>query len=437
MVLYRYNRILPRLLAWLLCVSLLLPAFPAASAEKIIPLFSEAAILMDADTGQILFEKNSRQRMYPASITKVMTGLLALTCLDPKAQLTVSQTAVNAVPSTSSHISLVPGEQFPVEEAMYALGMESANDAANVLAEAVSGDLASFARQMTERAQSLGCTGTHFVNANGLPNGNHYTTAYDMALITAAALQVPGLSTYFSTVEHKFPATNAHPEGRHFSNKNRMLPGGQYAYDGVILTKTGWTSDAQGTFIAVVRREQTTLIAVLMKSPLLENKYQDACALMDYGFHDFTRVTVSGKEAARGLKLGDYRPSEEQSISFLIPTELDASGIVFSTEEIVDSRTDSQTQVTLNARLGDMPLPDTQLFLSRQKHSMFRLFAEEELADELSETAGLPRLTLTLTGMALLLLVTWWRLHRREVRRRHRQRRIDGLARAMRRHMEE
>ena len=133
-----------RLLSMLLCCLLTFAAALPVTAEEELELASQAAVLMDADTGTVLYQKNMHQVLYPASITKLMTALLALQNLETTQVLTVSQAAVNAVPRTSSHISLLPGERFTVEEALYAIGMESANDAANVLAEAVAGSLDAF-----------------------------------------------------------------------------------------------------------------------------------------------------------------------------------------------------------------------------------------------------------------------------------------------------
>ena len=181
-----------RLLTLFLAAMLLCGALPA-SAEEELNLASQAAVLLDAETGAVLYQKNMHQVLYPASITKIMTALLAVQNLQPETVLTVSQTAVNAVPRTSSHISLKAGERLTVEQALYAIGMESANDAANVLAEAVSGSLEGFAQLMTETAAQLGAKNTHFANANGLPDSSHTTTAYDMALITAAAWKQEGL----------------------------------------------------------------------------------------------------------------------------------------------------------------------------------------------------------------------------------------------------
>lgn len=309
----------PRRILSALTVCLVLLGAGGVRVRAELDLASEAAILMDAETGQVLFAKNAGEQLYPASITKVMTAMLTLQSLEPEQLLTVSQTAVDAVPRTSSHISLLTGEQLTVEQALYAIGMESANDAANVLAEAVSGDLASFAQRMTQQAADLGAVHTQFTNANGLPDSQHYTTAYDMALITAAALKIPGLSEYFSRVDYVLPATNL-SAARTFSNKNRLLPGGQYAYDGVLMAKTGWTTSAQGTFVAAVRRGDMTLIAVTLKSPLLEDKYKDTWKLMDYGFSHYTRVSVTGEELASWLTLGDYAPISGQSLCFLMTT---------------------------------------------------------------------------------------------------------------------
>ena len=283
-----------RLLTLFLAAMLLCGALPA-SAEEELNLASQAAVLLDAETGAVLYQKNMHQVLYPASITKIMTALLAVQNLQPEAVLTVSQTAVNAVPRTSSHISLKAGERLTVEQALYAIGMESANDAANVLAEAVSGSLEGFAQLMTETAAQLGAKNTHFANANGLPDSSHATTAYDMALITAAAWKQEGLKKYFSTVTYTLPATNL-SAARSFNNKDRLLPGGQYYYDGVEMAKTGWTSSAQGTFAAVVQKGDVTLVAVTLQDG---NDWADHRTLYEFGF---SRADAAETAAACGRK---------------------------------------------------------------------------------------------------------------------------------------
>lgn len=270
------------------CLLAMVPRANAAQAQP--ELASEAAILMDAETGQILYEKNAYERLYPASITKVLTGLLALEALQAEDVLTVSQEAVSQVPRTSSHISLLPGEQLRAEDAMYALAISSANDAANVLAEAVSGSVSEFAERMNEAARAFGATDSHFVNPNGLPNAEHYTTAYDMAQITRKALENPDFLRYFGSGAYDMPATNL-SQARSLVCKNQFIDGTR-ACPGLLFSKTGWTTSAQGTLVSAARRNGVTLIAVTLRSPMLEDKYDDTQALFDYGFTQYEKREI-------------------------------------------------------------------------------------------------------------------------------------------------
>lgn len=381
----RLHQMLGRCAAFILCFVFAAGMAVPAAAEDSLELYSEAAVLMDAETGQVLYQKNGDMQLYPASITKVMTALLALSCLNPQDVLTVSQTAVNAVPRTSSHVSLDPGEQITVEQALYALAMESANDAANVLAEAVSGSLGEFAHRMTAEAVSLGTMKTNFTNANGLPDDAHYTTAYDMALITAAAMKVPGFLDYFSRVHYDCPPTNRNG-GRTFENKSQILSGNYY-YEGVLMSKTGWTSSAQGTLVTAAKRGDTTLIVVALKSPRTENKYQDAWTLFDYGFSQYSLVDITGEALAQQVNFGDYIPMEGQKTAYLLPVGTTFSQMHFSLAKGMDMTAASgeRTAVTIQASIGDMRLPDTNLILERKP-------VGEELEEE---TAALEEMILT------------------------------------------
>lgn len=429
------NRI-TRLLCLALCWLVLAGAAPAR-AEEPLALASQAAVLLDADTGTVLYEKNMHQALYPASITKLMTALLAVQSLEPERVLTVSQTAVNAVPRSSSHISLLPGEQLTAEQALYAIGMESANDAANVLAEAVAGSMEAFAAQMNETARALGATQTHFSNANGLPDSTHTTTAYDMALITAAAWKQEGLARYFNTVSYTLPATNL-SAARSFRNKDRLLAGGQYYYDGVQMAKTGWTSNAQGTFAAVVQRDGVTLVAVTLKSPLLEDKYKDTHKLLDYGFSRYSRVTVSGEQLAAGQSLGDFTPVAGQTFSYLIPSEMSAQDIRYTVElpESTDKRVLRLT-ATVTATLQELRLPDVQLTLERPPAPRQTFILSELLQNPAATLEGVPRglrIVIAVAALALIVLILFW-LHR-QLQRHRRRRHLKARIRRMKKKME-
>ncbi len=427
-----------RVLPWLLCF-LLLP-FPVR-AEEPLQLASQAAVLMDGDTLTVLYEKNMNEPLYPASITKLMTALLAMETLEPEQVLTVSQSAVNAVPRTSSHISLLPGEHLTVEDALYAIGMESANDAANVLAEAVAGSLEAFAALMTRRAQELGAVNTHFANANGLPDSSHVTTAYDMALITAAALRQEGLSTYFSTVNYTFPATNL-SAARSFVNKDRLLPGGQYHYQGVLLAKTGWTSSAQGTFAAAVKQGDTTLIAVTLKSPMLENKYQDTHKLLDYGFTHYSAVEVSGEQVTARLDLGEFTPVGGQHFSYLLPIGTLFTDIRYYLEEDVDFRSEKQLSLTVpvHAVIEGTQLPTVQVALERPAPQKDAYILSELLAAGGANPEQIQAILNILTYPDAVLGVLQFTflvlLFHRQIQRQRRRRHLRARIRRMKKRME-
>ena len=426
------------LTALLLAVFWLLSAVPA-QAEEELALASQAAILMDADTGQVLYEKNAHLQLYPASITKIMTAMLALQELEPDQVLTVSPSAVGAVPVTSSHISLKAGEQLTVEQALYAIATMSANDAANVLAEAVSGSLSDFAVHMTDTARSLGAMDTNFTNANGLPDSSHYTTAYDMALITAAALKVPGLAEYFCTTEYLLPPTNL-SDARVFANKDRLLPGGQYYYEGVLMAKTGWTSSAQGTFAAVVRRGDTTLIVIALKSPLLEDKYRDTWTLMNYGFSRYAKVFFTGEELAEHFSLGKYEAVEGQEFAWQLPAEADPAELTFSLGGETQLLENRRRVVTVQASIGDLVLTRWQLVLEKPllaRGVIPELSSDPGQEEQMEpapgpETADQSALLLAVPVCVVLLLLAMVRI-RKIRRRRLRRSRLQARIRHMKR----
>lgn len=423
-----------------ICALLLVLGFLAAvpvpaSADGELQLASEAAVLMDAETGQVLYEKNMHRKLYPASITKVMTAYLALKELDPTKPLTVSQEAVNAVPRTSSHIGLQPGEVLTMEQAMYAIGMESANDAANVLAEAVSGSLEAFGQRMTSEAAAMGAINTNFTNSNGLPDSKHVTTAYDMALITRAALGMPGFTEYFSRVEYLFPATNL-SDVRPFSNKDRLLPGGQYAYDGVLMAKTGFTSAAQGTFVAVAQRAGTTLIVVALKSPLLEDKYRDTHKLLDYGFAKYFHTNLTGEAIAARLELGEYAPVKGQAFSILLPTDANMNDIEFALAEGTGLPDALRGNVTVTAALPEVLIPNITLEveLPTEPEPEPAGFELTELEQEIVTTVSI---TVYIALGAAALAFLWSARHRyiKARNRRDRRRKLDARIRNMKRRM--
>lgn len=277
-------------------------------------LISASACLMDAETGQVLFDKNMDAMMYPASTTKVMTGLLVAELSDPGDIATVSESAIDIAEWNSSNIALSPGEELPVDSLMYALMLPSANDAANTLAEHIAGSQSDFAALMNDRARKIGANSTNFVNAHGLHEPQHYTTARDMALITREAAKNPVFMHYFGTATHTIPPTNLQPEERPFTNYQYMLNSTTRFYDpDVIGGKVGYTTEAGHTMTTVARRDGRTLVCVVMNSPNRYDKFRDTLALLEFGFEEFSEVTISRREFPEfvaGIEGDETAPAE-------------------------------------------------------------------------------------------------------------------------------
>lgn len=243
---------------------------------------SAGAVLMDASTGNLLYSKNADTKYYPASITKLMTALLVAEKADLSDTVTFSKTATTNLESGAVTLGLVEGDTLTVEQCMYGLLLKSANEVANGLAEHVSGSISDFAALMNARAKELGCTGTNFVNPNGLNNSNHYTTPHDMALIARAAFQNQTVQKVASTLTYQIPATK-NASARTITLGHKMLNSSDSRYySGVIGGKTGFTSLAGNTLVTCAERNGVRLIAVIMKSN--STHYSDTKALLDYGF---------------------------------------------------------------------------------------------------------------------------------------------------------
>ena len=216
---------------------------PSVSVTKP-TIASEGAVLLNASTGEVLFEKNGTSRFYPASITKLMTALLTAENCALNDTVTFSKSATTNLESGAVTLNLVEGDKLTVEQCLYALMLKSANEVANGLAEHISGSVSAFADKMNARAKELGCTDTHFANPNGLNNEQHYTTPRDMALIARAAFQNPTVVKAASTLSYQIPATKK-AAARTISMGHKMLyPNDSRYYQGVVAGKTGYTSKA-------------------------------------------------------------------------------------------------------------------------------------------------------------------------------------------------
>ncbi len=280
-------------------LSLMLILLLSTQALAAPSLISESAVLMDADTGQVLYNKDMHAKRYPASITKIATVICGIENGDLSDKIVMTDEAVFSVSRDSSHIALDVGEEITLEQACYAALLMSANDACNGIAEACGGTISDFVVMMNETARAAGAINTNFANANGLRDSNHYTTPYDMASICRYALKNENFRKIFGTYKYTMPPNNKQEESRYFVNQHSMISDPAFSYEGVIGGKAGWTTDAQYTLVTAAERDGKTLIAVVMKSPRNNDKYTDTKALFDYGFENFDTITITNADLPR------------------------------------------------------------------------------------------------------------------------------------------
>lgn len=256
---------------------------------------SPSVILMEESTGTILYEKNSDEAHYPASITKIMTTLLALENGNLSDMVTFSDDAINN--TEGSGIARDYGEQMTLEQCLYGVMLESANECAYAVAEHVGGTVENFVDMMNAKAKELGCTNTHFANPHGLQDENHYTTAHDMALIAQAAYQNETFRIIIGTKMYTIPPTNKHAEETVLRNHHDMLctyhnANRKYLYPYCVGGKTGYTATANSTLVTYAEKDGMTLICVIMntQSP---NQFIDTVNLFDYAFDNFQVLNVA------------------------------------------------------------------------------------------------------------------------------------------------
>lgn len=289
------KRILSFILCMAICIGLFCPV--TAQAQEAWPqnvsISAEGGIVMDASTGTVLYGKNIHTPYYPASITKVLTALIVLENCRMDEMVTFSHNAVYNVEAGSSSAGMDEGDIMSVKDCLYGLILKSANEIANALAEHVAGTTEAFAEMMNEKAASLGCTDSHFANPSGLNDPNHYTSAYDMALIGQAAMKNPEFMEICSTLYYDLPPSKRNPEGGRVYPGHKMLKKNMPEYyEGCIGGKTGYTSLAGNTLITFARRDGMELVTVVLNGH--QTHYTDTKALLDFGFQNFYTVNASG-----------------------------------------------------------------------------------------------------------------------------------------------
>lgn len=249
-------------------------------------------LLAETSTGNILYERNSDETIYPASLTKLMTAILVVENCELDEIVTVSDNAVNSVPSGYVNANLQVGEELTVEDLLYVMLIPSANDAANALAEHVGGNIESFSSMMNTRAKELGCTGSNFTNPSGLHQEEHYTTTKDLFLISQKAIENSIIKKIIGTTTYSLPSTNKYTkEARIFTTTNYMIRKSltKYYCDYCIGAKTGYTGDAKNCVVEFAQKDGIELTAIVMgeDSKVKGQKFLDAKEMFEYVFENY------------------------------------------------------------------------------------------------------------------------------------------------------
>lgn len=267
-------------------------------------LGAQAAYLLEANTGTVLYAKNMNEKLYPASTTKLMTCLLAVENAQMDEMVHFSHDAVFSLESGSSTIGIDPGQSMPMRECLYGIMVGSANEVANAVAEHIAGSIEDFADMMNERARELGCTNTHFVNPHGLFDENHYTTAHDLALIAKAFFQNEQLTKIGNTGTYHFEATSTQPDDFFVRNKHQLISG-EISYEGIKGGKTGYTDEARQTLVTCAERNDMKLICVILKEET-PHQFYDTVKLLDYGFTNFSVVNIADNETRFSIESSSF-----------------------------------------------------------------------------------------------------------------------------------
>ncbi len=326
-------------------------------------LSSASAIVMELSTGTVLYSKNIHKKHYPASITKIMTSLLTLENSSPSDVVTFTEAEAHGIETGSSSMYCVPGEKFTIEQVLYGIMLQSANEMCLVAADHVAGSVDKFVEMMNQRVAQLGLKDTHFMNPNGLHNDDHYTSAYDMACIAREAWKNPSFQKICGTRTYQVKSTNKRKAseilGGQLLNHHQMINGyetsSRYEKDYVIGGKTGYTSMAHSTLVTFAEKDGMQLVSVIMKgnSPKQgePNEYTDTTRILDYAFEKFSKHAVNGENSDVNENL--FNTFDSYFNADQSPLRLSAESAVILPKGVALRKAKQQIQYDNSAKLQD------------------------------------------------------------------------------------
>ena len=359
---------------------------------------AEGAILMEARTGAILYAKNIDERLYPASTTKIMTGLLAYENCKLDEDVEFSYDAVHSVSREDSNIGMDAGEIIPMNKALEGMMILSANEVANAIAEHISGTTDAFADLMNKKAAEIGCTNTHFTNPNGLHDENHYTTPRDLALIAKYYFSYDYMASLSREPSCEFTKTPTQPDDFVRNTKNMLVKGRKYEYEYLVGSKTGFTSIARQTLVSAAKKDGMELICVIMKeeSPF---QYEDTVALFDYGFENFKKVSIADHaEESNMLSTGFFSVGQDVFGSNKSILNIDPSAVLILPKNAEFSEVNYDLTANNTGEAGSVakisylfhgnPVGEAALNMNAENPGLFEKFSEKEKPAEGGSETG-------------------------------------------------
>ena len=291
------NKKAPKILIILFLLIIVISNNFTVFADDELSVDAKAALIVEKNTGKIIYEKNSETQNYPASVTKILTAILTIENCKLDDTATVSQSAISQIPSGYVVAPLFIGEQMKIKDLLYALMLKSANDAAYVLAEHVGGSVEGFSEMMNKKAKEIGCKNTHFVNPNGIHNDDHYTTAHDMYLISNYAMKNDIFAKIVSTYQYKLPATNKYPNNdRIMENTNDFINPKSGYYNKIVKgIKTGTTLQAGNCLITDSSENGLDFITVVLGAKTSNSKFSETRKMIKYAYNNYTLTDLHKK----------------------------------------------------------------------------------------------------------------------------------------------
>lgn len=315
---------------------------PVSASEVTFPIYSEGSVLMDSSTGKVLYGKNENEKLYPASTTKILTAILAIEKCNLTDKIAASNTAVMSIPAGYSNAAIQPGEALTVQELLDLFLIHSANEVGYIFAEHISGSVENFATLMNQKAIELGCKNTHFTNPSGIHDTNHYSTAYDMALIARYCMKNETFRTVVAKTSCTVEATDK-SEQRYYKNTNDLIvPSSKYYYEYAIGIKTGFTTQAKNCLIAASLNDGLELITVALGAEATEDgrsgRYVDTLNLFEYGFSNYKFQQIATANTAVEEITVENATKDTKNLSLLLkdnitcltPADLDLTNLNYS-----------------------------------------------------------------------------------------------------------